>query len=210
MNKHEFLSALRARLSALPLEEVLDRLSFYGEMIDDRMEEGLSEEAAVSAVGTVEEIAARILAESVPTVQTVQTVQAEKEGKQARPQSLAKTPGEILLLILGAPLWLPLLLAAGSILLSVYAVLWAMIACVWAVFASLAACAPAGLAAGILFLFVGNPLSGLCLLGGALICAGLAIFAFFGCSAATKGCALLTVQMSRGIGRLCKNRRNAA
>ena len=47
MSKSEFLTALRARLGGLPQGDVAERLDFYSELIDDRMEEGLSEEAAV-------------------------------------------------------------------------------------------------------------------------------------------------------------------
>ena len=44
MNKQEFLAKLQTNLSGLPEKEVQDSLGFYSEMIDDRMEEGLSEE----------------------------------------------------------------------------------------------------------------------------------------------------------------------
>ena len=43
MKKLEFILALRNRLSCLPQDEVDERLAFYSEMIDDSMEEGLSE-----------------------------------------------------------------------------------------------------------------------------------------------------------------------
>ena len=56
MNKQEFLAGLQKGLSGLPQEDVEERLTFYGEMLDDRMEEGLSEEEAVAAAGSVEEI----------------------------------------------------------------------------------------------------------------------------------------------------------
>ena len=44
MNKQEFLAELRRGLSGLPRDDIEERLSFYGEMLDDRIEEGLSEE----------------------------------------------------------------------------------------------------------------------------------------------------------------------
>ena len=59
MCRDEFLAALRARLSGLPEKEVEDRLGFYAEMIDDRVEEGLTEEEAVLQIGSVEDVAAR-------------------------------------------------------------------------------------------------------------------------------------------------------
>ena len=49
MGKQEFLAQLRKGLQGLPQEDIEERLTFYSEMIDDRMEEGLSEEEAVSA-----------------------------------------------------------------------------------------------------------------------------------------------------------------
>ena len=60
MNKHDFIAKLRAKLSGLPDSDVRERLGFYSEMIDDRIEEGLSEEAAVSEIGSVDDIAARL------------------------------------------------------------------------------------------------------------------------------------------------------
>ena len=49
MNKQEFLSLLRRELSGLPQGDIEERVGFYAEMIDDRMEEGLTEEEAVEA-----------------------------------------------------------------------------------------------------------------------------------------------------------------
>ena len=51
MRKQEFLVQLRKGLSGLPQDEIEERLTFYEEMLDDRIEEGLSEEQAVLAVG---------------------------------------------------------------------------------------------------------------------------------------------------------------
>ena len=48
MRKEEFLSQLESGLYGLPQADIDERLSFYAEMIDDRMEEGLGEEEAVA------------------------------------------------------------------------------------------------------------------------------------------------------------------
>ena len=63
MNKQEFLTRLRKGLSGLPQEDIEERLTFYSEMIDDRIEEGLSEEEAVAAIGSPDEIAEQIIGE---------------------------------------------------------------------------------------------------------------------------------------------------
>ena len=60
MTKQEFLAKLEILLSGLTEEEISERIGFYSEMIDDRIEEGLSEEEAVSLIGSVEEVAAQI------------------------------------------------------------------------------------------------------------------------------------------------------
>ena len=41
MTKLDFLFSLEKKLSSLPRKELEERLGFYAEMIEDRMEEGL-------------------------------------------------------------------------------------------------------------------------------------------------------------------------
>lgn len=178
MNKRQFLKALRKRLSGLPRAELEERLRFYSEMIEDRIEEGLSEDEALAAVGSVEEIAAQIL--------------GEDPRPAARPK---KKAWEITLLILGFPLWFPLLVAAFAVVLSLYVSLWAVIISLWAVFAALAVCALALLIGGIVSAFGAMISLGIALVGGSLVCAGLSIFLFFGCKALTKGTCVLTKKL---------------
>ncbi len=63
MNKQDFLAQLRKGLSGLPQDDIEERLTFYKEMIKDRMEEGFSEEEAVSAIGSVEDIVRQSIAD---------------------------------------------------------------------------------------------------------------------------------------------------
>ena len=182
MRKQEFLDMLKAKLSRLPAAEVEERLGFYSEMIDDRIEEGLSEEEAVSAVGSVDGIAAQI-AEDIPLSKIA------KENIKSKRKLAA---WEIVLLVLGFPVWFPLLVVALSVAFSLYAVLWSLVAVVWAVFGALAGCAFGGIVAGVGFVFGANALSGVFLFGAGLLLAGLSIFLFFGCTAATGGVVTLT------------------
>ena len=55
MTKSIFLITLREKLAGLPKEDVDERISFYEEMINDRMDEGKSEEEAVADIGSVDE-----------------------------------------------------------------------------------------------------------------------------------------------------------
>ncbi|MBQ6431238.1 MAG: DUF1700 domain-containing protein [Oscillospiraceae bacterium] len=182
MTKQEFLSALGKGLSGLPQNDAAERLSFYSEMIDDRMEEGLSEEEAVAQVGSVDEIVTQTLADT-PLSKLVK--EKVKPGRKLK-------AWEIVLLILGAPLWVPLLIAAAAVVFALYVTLWALIVSLWAVFASFVAGAVGGIAGGVAQLVIGNKPQGIALIGAGVCCAGLSIFAFFGCKAATVGAARLT------------------
>lgn len=189
MDKAQFLDALRRRLSGLPQGDLEERLQFYGEMIDDRMEDGLTEAEAVAGIGSVEEIVAEIMAD-IPLSRLV-------KEKVRRRRSLKVW--EIVLLVLGAPVWLPLGIAAFAVGLSLYITLWAILISIWAVDLSLAVCAVGGLAAAVIYLIKGN-LAGACMmLGAAIVCAGLAILLFMGCKALTKGLLHLTKKMLLGI-----------
>ena len=54
MNKKDFLFSLEKALSGLPKEEVEERLAFYDEIIEDRVEDGLSEEQADMEIGSLD------------------------------------------------------------------------------------------------------------------------------------------------------------
>lgn len=182
MSKQEFLSGLRAKLSGLPQADIEDRLAFYGEMIDDRMEDGLSEEEAVSAIGTEDEIFAQIMAD-IPLSKLV------KEKIKAKRKPSATTT---VLLILGFPIWFSLAVSFFAVVLSLYFSLWSLIISLWAVFFSLAIAGIAAVAAGIVSLVLGNSITGLAAIGAGIICVGLSILTLLGSKAATKGTLILT------------------
>ena len=104
MTKQLFLNELSAALHGLPREERYRTLSYYDELIDDRMEDGQSEEDAVESLGSPEQIAREILGEEEPPVST----------------GTGRKVWLIILLVLGFPFWGSLLLAAAIVLLCVY------------------------------------------------------------------------------------------
>ena len=71
MTRAQFLNDLYRRLEGLTREQAEQHLTYYAEMLADRMEEGMSEEQAVESMEDVDTIARRILEEegSQPTVQ---------------------------------------------------------------------------------------------------------------------------------------------
>ena len=189
MNKREFLETLRAGLSGIPQEDREERLTFYSEMIDDRMEEGLSEEEAVRGIGDPDGIIKQIITET-PLSKLVKERIRPKKGFRI---------WEIILLVLGSPLWFAFLIVGASLIFSGYVVIWSLVIALWAVFVSLIAGTAAAAAAGIVFIFRGNTLSGLAMISGAIFCAGLSIFLFFACLGVSKGAVALTRKIFRGI-----------
>ena len=182
MTKMQFLISLHDQLSGLPKEDVEQRLNFYSEIIEDQMEEGISEEEAVAALGSVEEIVSQSIADT-PLVKI-----AKERMKTKRRQN----SGEIVLLTLGSPLWLSLLLAAGAVILAVYASTWSVIVSLWAAFGALIASAVAGLVAGIALACIRSVPSGMVMLAAGVVCVGLSILMFHGCKLATQGIIILT------------------
>lgn len=191
MNKLEFLHELEEGLKGLPNEDRKKSLEYYFEIIDDRMDEGLSEEEAVAACGDPRQIAEQIIMDT-PMAKLVK----EKHKSRRRMR-----PWEIVLLILGFPLWFCLLVAVFCILLAVSIVLWVVVGCI---FVAGIACGAVGFALSVMAIvsFVtGNYLPGLCFLGCAMICAGLAILFFLLGRLCGKGVAQLHKLTFRGIKR---------
>ena len=189
MNKSEFLSELRGRLAGLPGEDIARSVDYYSEMIDDRMEDGLSEEEAVRAIGSMDEVVAQILTET-PLPKLV-------KARVKRNRSLRAW--EIILLILGSPVWLPLVIAALVIFLALYLVIWSVILSLYAADFSVAVSGIAGLLGAFVLAFGGRLAQGVFLLGNGLACAGLAILMFFGFNFITKGVLFLSKKMILSI-----------
>ena len=185
MNKEQFLTELKNGLSGLPQNDIDERMLFYGEMIDDRMEEGMNEEEAVAGIGSVDEIVSQTISE-VPLTKIVK--------KRMTPERSLQT-WEIVLIVLG----LPLLAAFVAVVLSMYAVIWSLIITLWAVELTFIACALSGIAAAAAYWLHGNLIPGFAMLGAAFLCGGISIFVFFGCLAASKGILHLTGKAALGI-----------
>ena len=181
MNKEQFLAAIRAQINCLPREDVEKSLDYYREMLDDRMEDGLTEEEAVAAMGPVDEIAAQILLDT-PLPRLVRATVTPDRALRA---------WEIVLLAVGSPVWVPLALAALCVFGAVYLVLWSLVACLYAVDLSFAAGGVGGVVSSVFLVCTGFPVQALLFLGAGLLCAGLAIALFLGSNRAAAGAARL-------------------
>ncbi len=171
MNKEQFLIELASALAGLPEEDIEKSLEYYSEMIDDRIEDGLSEEEAVAALGTIDEIRAQIIKDTPLTKIVKERVKPKRSFRG----------WEIAVIIIGFPLWFSLLVAAFAVAFSLYISLWAVIISLYAVNVCFFACALAGLVAAAADFATGNPAGGLFFVGASLLCVGIGILWIFLC-----------------------------
>ncbi len=198
MNKEQFLAAIEKKLSDMEPEEREASLAYYEEMLSDRMEEGMTEEQAVADMGDVDEVTSAILAE--PNI--VRDIKEKITSKRTL------KAWEIVLIVLGSPLWISLLAAAASVVLalaitvlSLYLVLWVLVVCIYIVALSLAICAVAGIVGAVSSLLMEQPYNALLCGGGGLLCGGLTILTFLAANLAAKGVAKGTALLFRSFGK---------
>lgn len=185
MNKYEFVNQIYSRLSNLPNKYIDDQINFYIEMIDDRIEEGLSEEDAINQIGNIDTIADEI----VKNISLLKIAKAK-----LKPERKIKTL-EIILIVLGSPIWLALLIALFAVVFSLYISIWALIICCWAIFVSFVACSLAAIFLGITYAIVYKNLVFLSFVAIGLILSGLSILAFYGSKFVTKQILLFTKKL---------------
>lgn len=180
MKRIEFLEELKKQIAEYPSSETEQSLEYYAEMIDDRMEDGMTEEEAVASLGKVEEIA-RQIKEELPLATLVKQKTKEKtQGKRLPVWA-------IILLILGFPLWGGLLLTILAVVLMLYAVVWALDLTLWSLVIVFAVSSLVGVIGFILSAVNGALGSALFYLGAGLASTGLGIFLFLGMRLLTKG-----------------------
>ena len=189
MKKAEFLDILRKELAGLPKDDLQSRISFYEEAIADRMDEGKSEEEAVADLGNIDKIVKQI-AEDTSLVKLVK----EKTRPRRRLRAF-----EIILLILGFPLWFPLLMVGLVLLLVGYLLIWVLVLVTYTVEISVSLAAVGSIIC--FFGYLSNGEMNLTSLGSGLAAIGMAILFVFACIWATKGTLKLSKAIILGIKR---------
>ncbi len=187
MKKDEFLLELRSQLVGLPKEDVDNRIAFYSEMIDDRIDEGKSEEEAVAEVGGVDKVV-----EDIATDTPLTTLVKEK----VKPKRSLRV-WEIILIAVGFPLWFPLALVALILCLVCYLLIWILVLVTYVVETSLL-----GSSVWFLITFFGYLSGGefhLISLAASIMCAGGAALFVFACIGATKLTIKLSAKIIKGI-----------
>ena len=165
MQKIEFLALLRQRISILPPREIDQTVEYYSEMIDDYVESGYTPEEAVARMGGVDNVAAQVLAGEQTPAYDAYVVRKRKKN------------GLLWLVILGFPVWFPLLVTAFAVLLTL-AIVFGTLAIVlpWSLIVSFGASAIALLVVTPV-IFMGEGIAAALLtLGAALVLGALCIF----------------------------------
>ena len=184
MTKEMFLEELRMKLYGLPQADIEERLAFYSEMIDDRLEDGLSEEEAVAAVGSVDDVFSQIMSE-IPLTRLV-----KERVKEKKESSTLKT----VLLVVLFPIWFPLLIAAAVVIFALFVTLWAIAFSLYVTDFAIGISGLALLPVSAVYFIQGNPAGGIFIIGSGLVSIGLALLLFLACKA-----------IAVGVGKLVKN-----
>lgn len=186
MMKAEFLKRLDTALAQLPEADRRRYVESYAELIEDKVEDGMAEADAVASLGDIDQIAREILG-STPLPVLMCTAVKPRRGWSV---------WSVILIVLGMPVWLPILAALGAVILSVYLVIWSVVAALYASVAVVLVAAVGCVIAGFLTGSLGGIL--LCL-GAALILAGLGLLFGAAVVALTKLLVKLTAWIFRKI-----------
>ena len=203
MNKQDFLAQLRERLLWMQSEELEKTVNFYSEMIDDRIEEGESEEEAVAALGSIDEIIDRTYkGVSLDDNTSASTASAS----EAQPKKFKIETWHIVVAAVTFPIWFPILMSVIGVLIGVVATLFSVGVSLIAVIISLFG---ASLVGTLKFLVEGNGVQGMFMLGGFLISIGLGILLFFAGMGIIKAAVKLIKKTFNWVKNLFKRKENS-
>jgi uncharacterized membrane protein len=156
-------------------EEDIDKaLDFYMEAINDRIDDGLTEEQAIKAVGTSDEVAEQILMDTPLPKLVSATVKPQRKLKA----------WEIILIVLGAPVWIPIAIALLSVALAVFITLFALMFALAAVLIGFVISGIALLIMAVIAVFAGGAGTALLKFAVGLVAIGVGILLFIPVKAA--------------------------
>ena len=183
MTKKEFFELFRQELAGLPKDDLEERVAFYEEIINDKMDEGKSEEQAIAELDSVQTIVEEIARET----SLMKLVKEKYKPKRSL------RGWEIAMIILGFPLWLPLLITGIVLIFVFYLLTWLISIIAWAVEVAFVASGFAGI---ICFLgSMADHATDITLLGMGIAGIGGAILFVFVCYYAF----ILNLKISKGI-----------
>ena len=183
MTREMFFDELRRKLKGLPKDDIETRIAFYDEMINDLMDEGLSENDAINKIGPVDKIVDEIASDTSLTKLVKERIRPKRKMSAM----------EIVLLIVGFPLWFPLLLTAFILTLVGYLLIWVLVLVMYVIEISLGAVVLSGIVVFAMTLF--EEALNYVAIGFAIFACGAILLTFPLAKLVTK----LTINLSRNI-----------
>lgn len=196
MNKEIFIKELKKGLKRLPGEEKRKQLSYYSELIDDMVEDGMSEAEAVVRLGDAKDICDNILKE----------FSAQTSPDKTNKPSTGWKVILIILIVLGSPVWLSIFLAVFAVALAIYVCFWAVVVSLFAVAFALAVSALAMIVFLIFKLIAGNVATAVLALAAAFILAGLAVLIGLAAYWTARGVVLTAAAMVKAVKAIFKRK----
>lgn len=169
MTKNEFIHELNELLYVLPQSEKKRSIDYYSEMIDDRIEDGESEDEATAKIGNPKAIAADIIS-NIPLYDTIKT---EINNRRKKNTLL------IVLAVMASPIWLSLLIVLFAAALSVYISLWSIALSIIAATVGIVCGAAGGIIISVIMAVTEPIQDALFIFGCSLILAGISVFLFY-------------------------------
>lgn len=192
MNKNEFIDLLKLKLSRLPQNEVDDRISFYSEMIDDEIADGRTEEEVIENLGPIDDIVSQIIAD-VPLAKLIKEKVTPKRNLKAL---------EIVLLIIGFPIWFPLIITFASLFFVGYILIWVMVLLVYVLDIAFIGGAFGGIGVVVGYISVHNGVGAMFMTGCSISLLGLGILMILFSKEITLGIFKMTKSILLGIKRM--------
>ncbi len=198
MYKNTFLRHLRRSLQGLSSADINDSVAYYSEMIDDKIEAGMSEADAVLAMGEPEDIAKEILL-GLPLSKIIKS--------RCKPRRRLKG-WEIAMIAVGSPIWITLIAVMLAVLICIFATVWSVVAVAWSVDISLFV---TGIASIIPMIesFISAPIIAMLYFGLALTMLAISVILFFGCIKLTRLFVKFSMQIVKFLKKIIIGNKNS-
>lgn len=190
MNKQEFINTLKQKLSKYNQTEVNNTIEYYSELIDDMVEDGKSEEEAVHSLGSINDII-----NNAKLTQPLAKIVKERADT-------GNVLLNVILLILGFPIWFPLLVAFASIIFTLYVVIWSLVIVIFSLVFSFGIGAISSLVLFITSLVSGNLHITIASIACSITLTGLTILSWLCGVYAAKGLIILSKKIWIGIKKI--------
>ncbi len=169
----------------MPISETGKVLSYYSESLQDRIEDGMTEEEAIKSFESIDQIV-KNLEDEIPLSAVVKDKVINKTTKNKN-MTLATIVLTIIAVILTSPIWIIILALLFSIAVAVVAVFWSIPIIIVSMYVSLYPVAISGIFFGFSRMFTVSFPTGLAYLGVGVASAGLAIMLLMPIIAGLKG-----------------------